>query len=213
MFYYTCSHIFTVCGIFPRGLKETLFSNRLRTHAELIPIIQQNVFWTNFMKRALSTWKVASQYRIIFLGTLCVANGILWNVCRQRCEFRFGNIGKSTYCVYNNKLYIYWDTWWELVMSSFHRGIFRALYCSRISSTYPSQIIIPTVHGFLSTIPVYCTLKEPSGQIRSAWEWYHRIGLEKDINCFRFFNFNFNLEYLKRLQSSGNLGRFIWKSI
>ncbi len=33
--------------------------------------------------------------------------------------------------------------------------------------------------------------------------WYHRIGLEKDINRYRFFIFfYFSFEYLKRLQSS-----------
>ncbi len=32
-------------------------------------------------------------------------------------------------------------------------------------------------------------LKVPSGQIESTWEWYHWIGLEKDINRYRFFNF------------------------
>jgi hypothetical protein len=32
-------------------------------------------------------------------------------------------------------------------------------------------------------------LKVPSGQIGSTWEWYHWIGLEKDINRFWFFNF------------------------
>ncbi len=30
-------------------------------------------------------------------------------------------------------------------------------------------------------------LKVPSGQIRSAWEWCLWIGLEKDINRYRFF--------------------------
>ena len=34
-------------------------------------------------------------------------------------------------------------------------------------------------------------LKVPSGQIGSAWEWYHWIGLKKDINRFRFFIFYF----------------------
>ncbi len=29
-------------------------------------------------------------------------------------------------------------------------------------------------------------LKVPSGQNESTWEWYHWIGLEKDINCYRF---------------------------
>ncbi len=46
------------------------------------------------------------------------------------------------------------------------------------------------------------TLQVPSGRIKSAWEWYHWISLEKDINRNGFFSFNFNLEYLKRLQSS-----------
>ncbi len=33
--------------------------------------------------------------------------------------------------------------------------------------------------------------KVPSGQIGSAWEWYHWIGLEKDINRYRFLIFLF----------------------
>ncbi len=41
----------------------------------------------------------------------------------------------------------------------------------------------------------------PSGQIGSAWEWYHWIGLEKDINRFRVLIFWFHFEYLKRLHS------------
>jgi hypothetical protein len=32
--------------------------------------------------------------------------------------------------------------------------------------------------------------------------WYHGIGLEKDINHYRFFIFIFDLEYLIRVQSS-----------
>ncbi len=32
-------------------------------------------------------------------------------------------------------------------------------------------------------------LKVPSGQIGSTWEWYHWIGLEKDINRYRFLIF------------------------
>ena len=35
------------------------------------------------------------------------------------------------------------------------------------------------------------SLKVPSGQIGSAWEWYHWIGLEKDINRYMFFIFYF----------------------
>ncbi len=34
-------------------------------------------------------------------------------------------------------------------------------------------------------------LKGPSGQIRSAWEWYHSICLDKDINRYKFFIFKF----------------------
>jgi hypothetical protein len=31
--------------------------------------------------------------------------------------------------------------------------------------------------------------KGTDGQIGSAWEWYHWIGLEKDINRYRFLIF------------------------
>ncbi len=48
-------------------------------------------------------------------------------------------------------------------------------------------------------------LKVPSDQIGSAWEWYHWIGLEKDINHYRFFIFIFYFEYLIRLPSSAPL--------
>jgi hypothetical protein len=50
--------------------------------------------------------------------------------------------------------------------------------------------------------------KVPSGLIWSAWEWYHWIGLEKDINRYRFLILNLNLEYLKRFQSSGKISCF-----
>ncbi len=53
---------------------------------------------------------------------------------------------------------------------------------------------------FSLCLPV--SLKVPSGQIGSAWEWYQWIGLEKDINRCRFFIFDFSSEYLKQLQSS-----------
>jgi hypothetical protein len=42
-------------------------------------------------------------------------------------------------------------------------------------------------------------LKVPSGQIRSVWEWYHWIHLDKDINRYGFLIFNVDLESLKRL--------------
>jgi hypothetical protein len=35
-------------------------------------------------------------------------------------------------------------------------------------------------------------LKVPSSQIGSTWEWYHWIGLEKDINRYRFWIFLFH---------------------
>jgi hypothetical protein len=44
-----------------------------------------------------------------------------------------------------------------------------------------------------------------SMQIRSAWEWYHWKGLEKALKrtsaAIGFWFFNFNLEYLKNLQT------------
>ncbi len=43
-------------------------------------------------------------------------------------------------------------------------------------------------------------LKVLSGQIRSAWEWYLWIGLDKDIN--RFWFLNVYLEFLKIIKSS-----------
>ncbi len=42
--------------------------------------------------------------------------------------------------------------------------------------------IVPPLFWLYSTI----SLKIPSGQIGSAWEWYHWIGLEKDINHYIF---------------------------
>jgi hypothetical protein len=45
-------------------------------------------------------------------------------------------------------------------------------------------------------------LKVQSGQIGSQWDWYHWIGLDKDIHCYRFLFFIFDLEYFIRVQSS-----------
>ncbi len=41
-------------------------------------------------------------------------------------------------------------------------------------------------------------LKVPSGQIGSEWEWYHWIGLEKDINRYRFLIFWFQFWIIKK---------------
>jgi hypothetical protein len=45
--------------------------------------------------------------------------------------------------------------------------------------------------------PVQMTLKIPSGQIGSAREWYHWIGLEKDMNRYRFLILILVLNILK----------------
>ncbi len=42
----------------------------------------------------------------------------------------------------------------------------------------------------------------PSGQIGSAWEWYHWIGLKKSSTTIGFWFFNFSYEFLKKLWSS-----------
>ncbi len=43
----------------------------------------------------------------------------------------------------------------------------------------------------LYTMNRFDALKVPSGQIGSTWEWYHCIGLEKEINGYRFFIYFF----------------------
>ncbi len=46
-------------------------------------------------------------------------------------------------------------------------------------------------------------LKIPSGQIGSAWEGYHWIGVDKNIDLYRFFLFfYFSFDYLKGLPNS-----------
>jgi hypothetical protein len=39
---------------------------------------------------------------------------------------------------------------------------------------------------WVSIWPMWRHLQVPSSQNGSAWEWYHWIGLEKEINCYRF---------------------------
>jgi hypothetical protein len=50
--------------------------------------------------------------------------------------------------------------------------------------------------------PFTLSLKVPSGQIRSAWECYYWIGLEKDINRYRFLIFYFWSWIFQRVQRS-----------
>ncbi len=73
-----------------------------------------------------------------------------------------------------------------------------------------------------TTIPRTSLLQVPCGQIGSAWEWYHWIGLKKVLNGYRFLIFNFSLQFLERHQSSEPLytkmsltscllgSRFVW---
>jgi hypothetical protein len=53
--------------------------------------------------------------------------------------------------------------------------------------------------------------KVPFGQIGSAWEWHHWIGLEKNINRYMFFDF-FN-SLLNIWKDFKVLNRFIQKWI
>ncbi len=39
----------------------------------------------------------------------------------------------------------------------------------------------------LNVVGLKMNLKVLSGQIQPAWEWYHVIGIEKDIDRYRFF--------------------------
>ncbi len=68
----------------------------------------------------------------------------------------------------------------------------------------PSHKLITYISTFSFSKKFFCYLKVPSGQIGSSWDWYHWIGLEKDINRYRFLIFfsKISFEYLKRLQSS-----------
>ncbi len=61
----------------------------------------------------------------------------------------------------------------------------------------------------LSRYEVFYFLKVPSGRIGSAWEWYHWIGLGKDINGYRFFYH----KYLSRfMQNEFNL-LLVWVTV
>jgi hypothetical protein len=61
----------------------------------------------------------------------------------------------------------------------------------------------PDQWGNISFGPMWRHLKVPPSQNGSAREWYHWIGLEKDINRYRgVWFFVFDLEYLIRVQSS-----------
>ncbi len=76
-------------------------------------------------------------------------------------------------------------------------------------SQYLKCSICITLNKLMYKILILCSivlpqLKVPSGQIGSTWEWYHWIGIEKNINSYRLLIIflNFDLEYLRRFQSS-----------
>ncbi len=48
-------------------------------------------------------------------------------------------------------------------------------------------------------------IKGSSGQIISARDWSHWIGLDKDMNHFRFLIVKVEIEFLKETQSSRRL--------
>jgi hypothetical protein len=60
---------------------------------------------------------------------------------------------------------------------------------------YPSLFTLRKSYRFLSWSAGHkmSILKVPFGQIGSTWEWHHWIGLEKDINRYRFLIFVISL--------------------
>jgi hypothetical protein len=70
---------------------------------------------------------------------------------------------------------------WKTHSKSFHK--INCTISTKIKYSWsvpPNYCIIIKIQNFL---------KVPSGQIGSAWEWYHWIGLEKDINSYMFLIF------------------------
>jgi hypothetical protein len=60
---------------------------------------------------------------------------------------------------------------------------------STLMITFPIVIIIDTGNYRMQTVYEQWTLKVPSGQIGSKWEWYHWKALEKDMNRYKFLIF------------------------
>ncbi len=58
------------------------------------------------------------------------------------------------------------------------------------------------VQNSLSWNEVFNFLKVQSGQIGSAWEWFHWIGLKRTSTAIGFLFFIFYFKYLIRVQSS-----------
>ena len=64
------------------------------------------------------------------------------------------------------------------------------LLYSTADERYAAPLLSYAAHG-TAELSRKLTLKVPSVQIGSAWEWYHWIGLEKDINRYRILFFKF----------------------
>ncbi len=111
------------------------------------------------------------------MGFLTVYKFVLWLV--YKCTITFTSW--------------YWGRPWILV-----RYMILILNCISASSLFPfslkkqNQCSLSTIYSFCRQfICQHWSLKVLSGQIRSALEWYHWIGFEKDINRYRFLIFDF----------------------
>jgi len=107
----------------------------------------------------------------------------------------------------------------------------------------PRVLLLTTCTGYTNrpTLPTWCPwlpvlghtsqnsgvtiikiLKVPSGQIESAWEWYHWIGLKKSSSAIGFWFLIWVMNFLKKLWSCNPLhskmnstsclfgSRFVW---
>ncbi len=95
---------------------------------------------------------------------------------------------------------VYCQLWSLSILSWSDRGSILNVRALQLQG-YNIVIVAEAAHSHL-LLKINSSLKVPSGQIGSVWEWYHWIGLEKDINRYRFLFFIFDLGYLIRVQSS-----------
>ncbi len=103
--------------------------------------------------------------------------------------------------MHKNDFFQTWSLWQRKItclkinfgLSKIQDGIRRSTYRHL---HHCSKQVAAEYHWFLCVND----LKVPSGQIGSAWEWYYWIGLQKDINRYRFWLLIFDLEYLIRVQ-------------
>ncbi len=81
----------------------------------------------------------------------------------------------------------FWGLKWPVLGLTWGRDQFKFFRCSI---------------DFITQKAYFSWLKVPSGQIGSAWEWYHWIGLKKSSTATDFDFLILIFEYLKKLQSS-----------